>query len=118
MVVDEHDIDARLHIAVLEGIVEQDDVGLAALVAACQLRDAAGALVVDGDGDIRELGLHLEGLVTDVPDRGVLISLKETVAFALVASAEHCHLAIVFQQTDEVFHVRRFSRAAHGDVAH
>ena len=118
MVVDEHDVNTRLHISVLEGIVEQDDVGLAVLVATCQLCDATGALTVNGYGNIREFGLHLEGFVADVPDRGVLVSPKEAVGLALVASAEHCHLEIVLQQTDEIFHVRCLPRAAHSDVAH
>ena len=86
MIVDEQDVDARFHIAMLEGVVEEDDVDILGLFVMGEAVDAVGALLVHGDIDVRKLLLHLEGLVAN-PRHG-RGGIGEDIAFrlALIAS--------------------------------
>ena len=116
VIVDEQDVDARFHIAVLEGIVEEDDIDVLDIVPAGQLLNAPGAFLVHRYGNIGELRLHLVWLVTDGTDGRIVTSQHETTGLAFIAPAQHSHLRPVFQQTDQVFHMGCLSGAADGDV--
>ena len=116
MVVDEQDVDAGLHVAVLEGIIENDDVRTVFKIR--QTVYAPSTLLVHGDVDFRELPLDLVRLVAKVSHCGVGRGQQIAVALALVAPAQHGNLHLVLQQPDEILHVGRLARAAHGDVAH
>jgi len=116
MVVDQQDVDAGLHIAVLEGVVKQDDVQL--LVLFCQLVDAVASLPVNGDGDVGELLFHLERLVTNLCFRHLAVGYDEAFAFAFVSPAEYGHPELVLQHADQILHMRSLARTAYGDVAY
>ena len=118
VIVNEQDIDAGLHIAVLEGIVKKNDVSAFRLFSACQMINPPGSLPVYSYCDIGEFGLHLIGLVTDVVDCRILAGQYKTVTLAFVAPAQHGHLGAVFQESYEVFHMGRLASPAHGDIAH
>ena len=117
VIVDEQDIDAGLHIAVLEGIVKKNDVSAFRLFSACQMINPPGSLPVYSYCDIGEFGLHLIGLVTDVVDCRILVGQYKTVTHAFVAPAQHGHLGAVFQESYEVFHMGRLASPANGDVS-
>ena len=117
VVVDEQDIDAGLHIAVLESIIEQDDVYVFDVFPAGQFVNAVCTFLVDGHRDIGKLGLHLVGFVTDALDRRLFSGQYKSVALAFVAPAQYRHLRLVFQKPYEVFHVGRLASTADGDVA-
>ena len=117
VVVYEQYIDARLHIPVLESVVEQDDINVFDVFPAGQLVDAVCAFPIHGHRDIGELGLHLVGFVTDAPDRRLLSGQYKSVALAFVAPAQYRHLRPVFQKPYEVFHVGCLAGTADGDVA-
>ena len=116
MVVDEQDVDAWFDVAMLEGVVEQDDVQL--LVIGGELLDASGSLLVDGHGDVGEFAEHLVGLVAYVRGLHALFGLEDPPGLALVAPAEHGHAELVFQQTGQILHVRCLSRSADSNVAY
>ena len=118
MVIHEQDVDARLDIAVLEGIVEQDHVGFLGFFIVGEPIDAMAAFLVHRHKDVGKLLLHLIGLVSDVLHPRVLVSQHISPTLALVATAENGHLCPMLQQTDKVFHMRGLARAAHGDIAH
>jgi len=73
----------------LEGIIEQDDIDVARLVAGEKGGYAAAAVAVDGDDGIRELLFHLPGLIADDGHRCLDVSQMEAVRLAFVATAEH-----------------------------
>jgi len=116
VVVDEQDVDARFHIAVLEGIVEEDDIDVLDIVPAGQLLDASGAFLVHRYGNIRELRFHLVWLVADGADGCIVTSQHETAGLTFIAPAQHGHFRMVLQQTDQVFHMWGLAGAADGDV--
>ena len=95
MVVYQQDVDTGLYIAVLEGIVQQDDVDV--LVVLHQRVNAMTAVLVNCYDDIRIFLLHLEGLVTNLRHRSLCCGLYETAALALIASTEHSCAEGVFQ---------------------
>ena len=95
MVVYQQDVDTGLYIAVLEGIVQQDDVDV--LVVLHQRVNAMTAVLVNCYDDIRIFLLHLEGFVTNLWHRSLCCGLYETAALALIASTEHSCAEGVFQ---------------------
>lgn len=118
MVIDEQDIDARFDIAVLVGVVEEHDIGVASSLVGSEAIDTLAALLVHRDMDLRKLALHLVRLVSYQPHRRIVLCQQIAPALALIAPAEHRHLCLVLQQADEILHMRRFARSAHGDIAH
>ncbi len=118
VIVDKQNIDAGLYIAVLKGVIEQNDVDILRLGILGQPPDTLTAVAVDGYIDVVELLLHLTGLVANVGRRGVGIRQAVTMSLPTVTAREHSHLHLLAQQVDEIFHVGRLSRAPHRDVAH
>ena len=116
MVVDKQDVDAGLDVTVLESIVEQDDVDI--LVVFCQFLYAMYAFLVNGDDGLGKLGLHLVRLVANIAGRGVLIGKQVTSCLSFIASAEHSHTHVILKQANQILNVRRFTRAAHCEIAH
>ena len=117
VVVDEQDVDAGLYIAVLVGVVEQDDVGVLSTHVGSNALDAVAALAVDDHMDVGKLLHHLIGLVANVAGGALLVGKHVAPALALVATTEHGYLHLVAQQTDEVLHMGRLAGASHRDVA-
>ena len=118
VIVDEQNIDAWLHIAVLEGVVEEDDVNAFDAFPVGQFVDASCTFSIHSHRDVGELGLHLIGLVTDVVDRRVLIGQHKPVTLSFVAPTQHSYLRMVFQQSYEVFHMGCLACATNSDVTH
>ena len=117
MVVDEQNVNARLHITVLEGIIEQNDIDILYILSAGQPLDAPCPFLVYGYGDVRELGLHLVWLIADGAGRCFLASQHESAGLALIASAQHGYLGFVFQQPDQILHMRCFTSTSDGDIS-
>ena len=66
VIIHEEDIYARLHVAVLEGVVEKDDVNVGYGGTVCETAYAVDAVAVHSYGDVAKLGLHLHWFVADV----------------------------------------------------
>ena len=92
MVVNQQDVHARFHIAVLEGVVEQNDVQI--VVVGSQPVDAVAAVAVDGNGHVGVFLLHLERFVADVGHGGAFAGCQEAFALSFVSSAEYCHVEL------------------------
>ena len=95
VIVDEQDVDARFHVAMLEGIVEQDDVDVVGCLVSGEVVDAIATFLVYRHIGFGELPHHLEGLVANVGHRGVGISENISLRLPLIASREHRHLYLV-----------------------
>jgi len=117
VVVNEQNVDTRLDIAVLEGVIEQNNVCLFRLVVMNQVIDTACTFAINGYRHLRIFLLDLIGLVANHLHLGVRRSQHIPAAFTFVASAKHSDVEQVFQQSDEVFHMGGLSCAANGDIA-
>ena len=96
MIVDEQDVDAWLHLTVLESIVEQNDVDVTVLaVVVGQSVDAIDTLVVDGYRYLRELPLHLEWFVANVSHCRIVVSDDKALGLTFVSPAKHGHAQVV-----------------------
>ena len=117
MVVDEQDVDARFNITMLEGVVEEDDIDVFDVISAGQLLDTPCTFFVYGYGDVWELCFHLVRFVTDGADGRIVTGQHEADGLTLIAPAQHGHLRLIFQQTDQVFHMGGLAGAADGDIS-
>ena len=114
MEVHQHHVQRGLQAAVLEGIVQDDAGGFGG-----ELLAAVHAVFVHGDGYLRELVGNLHGFVA--VEGGGAVGRKQLEAFelAFVAAREHGGLLTGGEeQPQKQLHMRRFARAANGDVAH
>ena len=118
VVVYEQDIDAGLHVAVLVGIVEQDDIGVLGGFIGGQALNAVAALFVDRHIDAGEFLQNLVRLIADITGCALLVGQHVATAFPLVAPAQYRHFHLVVKLADEVFHMRCLAGAPHRDVAH
>ena len=118
VVVYQQDVDARTHVAVLEGIVEKHHVGVAGGRVVGEVVDACTTVSVYSHVYVVELALHLEGLVANVTLGRVVVGQHIAMGLALVATRQHTHLKFLVQQVDKILHVRSLARAAHRDIAH
>ena len=118
VVVDEQDVDTRLDVSVLIGIVEDDGLRVFRQFVGCQSLDALTPVGIDSYVDMWKLPLDLTGFVADVDGCRLFGGQYEASALTLIASAQYGHLHLVAQQPHEIFHMGCFPRAAHGDVAH
>ena len=117
VIVDEQNVQSRLHIPVLIGIVEDYDIGVLGGLIVDDMFDAAASVGVDGNLNVGKFPFHLEWLVTDVAHGGVLVGEDETASLALVSPAQYGHFCLALEQSDEILHMRCLSRPADGDVA-
>ena len=116
MIVDEQDVNARFDIAVLESVVQQNDIR--GLVAGLQQFDAMRPLLVHGYGHVGELLLHLVRFIPYLTHGRVSPRQYKATALPLVATAQHGDAHLVLQQPHQILHMRRLARAANGDVAY
>ena len=86
MVVHQEDVDARFHISVLEGIVEQYHIHILCLFVRLQSLYSSDSLGVYCHIDVGELLVHLERLVAYLGHRGFLGCQYITAAFSLVST--------------------------------
>ena len=100
----------------LEGIVKQYDVYL--LIAFRQLLNAVAAVFVDSNRDMRELLLHLIGLITDFRHGGLCVCQHKAFALALVATTKDGHMEDVLKHVNQIFHMWRLASASYGDIAY
>ena len=108
---------ACLHVAVLEGVVQQDDVG-AGIVQLQQLADAMAAVDIDRYTCLREFFFHLIGLVAYPGGIAMGVCQYITFAFALVAAAQYGDVqSCLLQQSYQILRVRRLARTAYGQVS-
>ena len=115
--VGQQQVESGLEVAMLVGIVQQDDIHMGVLEAE-QLFHAVAAMLVDADYGLGKLALHLCRFVADVGRRAGRVGQAEASGPTLVAPAQGGHLqAFVLQQPDEVFGVGRLARASYGQVA-
>jgi len=117
VIVDKQDIDTRMHVAVLVGIVEQDDVDVARGLVGAQALDAAPPVVVDGHVGRGELLLHLPRFVADFLHGALRPGQYVATRLTLVAAAEYSHAVGLAQQAQQVLRVRCLSRSADAQVA-
>ena len=119
VIVYQQDIQSGFDITMLIGIIEEDGIYLFLGVRPTgQMLDASFPFGIDGHIDSRIFLFHLIGLVAKVAQGRLGRGQQETSAFPLVAAAQYCHVEMAFQQSDQIFHVGRFPRAAYGDVTH
>ena len=118
MIVDEQNVYARFHVAVLVCVVEQNGVHVLCGFVSSESVDAVAAVLVDSHIDVLVFALHLERLVANFGHCGVLVGEQIAAALALVSAREHSHAELLMQQIDEIFHVWSLARAAHRYVAH
>lgn len=118
VIVDKQYVYAGFDVSVLEGIVEQHHVDTSFRLVFGKPADAVTPVAVNGNGDVGKLLHHLIGLVADGACRGVLVGHDVATAFALVATAEHCHTAPVAQQVNEILNVRGLAGTTYGYVAY
>ena len=85
MIVDQQDIDARLDITVLEGVIQKDDIQC--LINVGQFLNTMTTAFVHCDGDIGEFLFHLERLVTNLRHCGVGRCDDESFTLTLITSA-------------------------------
>ena len=117
VIVDEQNVQSRLHIPVLIGIVEDYDIGVLGGLIVDDMVDAAAPVGIDGNLNVGKFLFHLEGFVTDVAHGGVAVGEDETVSLAFVPPAQYGHLRLALEQSDEILHMGCLSRPADGDVA-
>ena len=67
---------------------------------------------------IRKLAFYLVRFVAQILHTALIICQHKAPAPSLVASAEHCHLELVFEQLHQILHVRCLACASHSDIAH
>ena len=105
------------HFSVLKGIVENNHIQIGELTR----EPANGSRSFFGYYHLgfRELTLHLPRFVAYGSSRSMLIGKDKSFGFALISSREYSHLITRFQEEPgKVFHVGRFARASHSQVAH
>ena len=113
----EEDGEAAAQGAVLHCIIEHHHIEFRQLT--LQLLDPAHAVLAHRHGDLRELPMQLHRLVSDSLYGGLTVSQTETVRLALVPAREDRRpIAVVQEQSQQVLHHRRLSRAAHRQVTH
>ena len=99
VVVGKQDVEARFDVAVLESIVEENDVGVARGLERQQLAYAMAAVGVHGDDGFGKFLLHLPGLIANLAHRGSGHSQPEAAALAFIAAAEHSNAMARHQHT-------------------
>ena len=113
--VDHHDIDFRLHVAVLEAVVHNDQIDLGMLGA--DAADTFGTLLADGDHRIGKLEFDLQRLVARVAVVRIGPNFKIPLRAASVAAREQRHIVHLGHVGNHHFGHRGLARAADGDVA-
>ena len=102
----------------LESVVEYDHVDILTRGTISEPADGTCTFLIDSHRDIGELLLDLEGLITDVVHRRVVVGQHEPMTLPLVTATEYSKVRLVLQQADQVLHVRCLTCSAYGDVAH
>ena len=110
------DIYLRLNIAMLESIVEDNELGIGEDPE--YFVDTITAIFADSYLNERgELSIDLEGFVADNIGGAFGICYDETFGFALIPAAEDSDLESRTELTHEVLHMRGFAGAADADIA-
>ena len=102
--------------AVLEGIVQEDD--FVDSQARKDILDTLNAVFVDANSDIGEFPEILQRLVAYIRVGAGGIHPLEAFGFPAVAATEDGYAELFFQQTSQIFGVGRFSCPAQVEVAH
>ena len=89
VVIHQQDAQTRLYVAVLKGIIQQDDFRIGCSFRCCQSADTFAAVSVHGDTDVGKLAGHLIRLISDVLHAGGRRGQHEAFRFPLVAPAQH-----------------------------
>ena len=137
VVIDQDDVHVGLEPAVLEGVVQDDQVGLRDGLVQAVLRFLGGlellgmgqepatfhAVLVHGDGYGGELLRYLQRLVAVQERRSVAAHLLEAFRLPLVAAGKDGDVGIgpviaAEEHPEDHLRMRCLSGAAHGDVAH
>jgi hypothetical protein len=104
--------------AVFVGVIKQNDLYVASGFICHQSLYAFTAVGFHGDIDVGKLLLDLPGFVAYFFHRAVWLCQYISFAFALVASAQYRYFILWAEQAYEIFYVRSFTRAAHGNVSY
>ncbi len=116
VVLRDEDRDGGLDVAVLESVVEKDEVELR--VEAAQLANAEYTVFADGDGNASvEFVINLICLVAYVLRRGCAPGNDEPLGLAAVAAAQYGHFPGAPESVREVFDQRCLSRPSDGEIA-
>ena len=113
--VDHHDIDLRLHVAVLETVVHHDQIDFG--VFGADAADAVGTFLADGDHCVGEFELDLQRFVAHVAVVRIAAHLAVALRAPPVAAREQRHVVHLRHVGDHHFGHRGLARAADGDVA-
>jgi hypothetical protein len=105
MVIYQKNVDSRLYVTVLIGIVKKDDICVLCRFIGGYAFNAVTSVAVNGNTHILELAMHLIRLITDIPHRGIIISEDESLGLTLIAARQNSHAIFVMEQADEVFNV-------------
>ena len=116
VIVYQQDVDARLDVAMLEGIVQQNDIQ--PFVKCCQLVYSVTAILVDCHLHIWILLLHLIRLVADIEHRRVSPSQYKAFALSLVAATQHGNTELVLECLYQIFDMGCLARTSYRDVTY
>ena len=111
-------VDARFHISVLIGIVEQNHVNILSSLIIGETFDAVASSFVDSHIYVVKLMLHLIRLVANLRHWHIVVGKHIPPALALIATRQHGNLHLVVQEIDEIFHMGSLARTSHSDIAH
>ena len=112
--VDQQYVERGLDPAVLERVIQDDDLRVTHLDEASY---ALGPVGADCHLQVRKTAFYLKGFVADESAVGVGIGHEETFGVAAVSAAQHCGLVAVLEQGGGVFGVRGLAGPAYGYVA-
>lgn len=116
VVVHQDDVDPGLDVAVLEGVVQYNQVHLR--MGFAQPLDPFDASFADGDGDVGVLEFDLFGFVADFLEGAGHCGEQETFGLPFVAAREDGDVEFAVEQLDEAFGVGGLAGAADGEVPH
>ena len=105
MIIHKKYIDSRLYVAVLIGIIKQDDIRILCGFICGDTFNAVSSVAIHGNAHVLELTMHLVRFITDFPHCGFFISEDEPLGLTLIATRQYCHAVFVMEQSDEVFNV-------------
>ena len=116
VVVHQDDVDPRFDVAVLEGVVQNDEVDFG--MGFAQPFDPFDAPFADGDGNVGVLEFDLFGFVADFLEGAGHCGEQEAFGLPFVAAREDGDAELAGEQLDEEFGVGGLAGAADGDVPH
>ena len=111
----QQDVQACLHVQVLEGVIHQNEVGVGQ--GAANAPDALHTVFIHGNGNKGEFFVYLQRLVTDDGAVRLMVSKTESFGAPSIASADYSQCMIIAEHFNEVFDMGGFAGSACAQVA-